>query len=110
MISFAYPHLLYLLLLLPLVAGIFLWSRLSRKRKLDRYGKPEVIAHLMPDVSKYMPWVKISLALLIIAVLVIMISRPRATGGCDGINFVTRHRSYGMSRRLQLNACIHYRR
>ncbi len=81
MISFAYPHLLYFLLLLPLVAGLFIWSRLSRRRKMNRYGKPEVIAHLMPEVSKYMPWIKMSLALLIIAVLVIMISRPRATGG-----------------------------
>lgn len=83
MISFAYPHLLYLLLLLPVVAGLFLWARMSRRRKLSRYGNPEVIAHLMPEVSKYMPWVKMSLSLLIIAVLVIIIARPRATGGID---------------------------
>ncbi len=83
MITFAYPHLLYLLLLLPLVAGLFLWSRYSRKRKLQQFGKPEVIEHLMPEVSKYMPWVKLTMALLIIATLVIIIARPRATGGLD---------------------------
>ncbi|MDE5651297.1 MAG: VWA domain-containing protein [Duncaniella sp.] len=83
MITFAYPHLLYLLLLLPIVAGLFLWSRYSRKRKLEQFGRPEVIEHLMPEVSKYMPWVKLSMALLIIATLVIMIARPRATGGLE---------------------------
>lgn len=83
MITFAYPHLLYLLLLLPIVAGLFLWSRYSRKRKLQQFGRPEVIEHLMPEVSKYMPWVKLTMALLIIATLVIMIARPRATGGLE---------------------------
>lgn len=83
MISFAYPHLLYLLLLLPVVAGIFLWSRYNRAKKLRQFGKPEIIDHLMPEVSKYMPWVKLTMALLIIATLVIMIARPRATGGLE---------------------------
>ena len=80
MISFAYPHLLYLLLLLPLVAAIFCWARYSRRRKLARYGRQEVIENLMPEVSKYMPWVKMVLSLLVIAALVLMIARPRATG------------------------------
>lgn len=35
----------------------------------------------MPEVSKYMPWVKMIISLLAIASLVIMIARPRATGG-----------------------------
>lgn len=83
MISFAYPHLLYLLFLLPLVAGLFIWTRYSRRKKLSRYGRPEVIANLMPDVSKYMPWMKMVLSLFIIAVLVIMIARPRAAGAID---------------------------
>ncbi len=101
MISFAYPHLLYLLLLLPLVAGLFIWSRLSRRRKMNRYGKPEVIAHLMPEVSKYMPWIKMSLALLIITVLVIMISRPRATGGRDADASETT-----LSRGIEVMVCL----
>ncbi len=45
MITFAYPHLLYLLLLLPVVAGLYLWSRIARKRKLRRFGNPETLAH-----------------------------------------------------------------
>ncbi len=83
MISFAYPHLLYLLLLLPAVAALYLWARYTRKKKLARYGRPEVVESLMPEVSKYMPWVKMVLSLLVIATLVIMIARPRATGGLE---------------------------
>lgn len=83
MISFAYPHLLYLLFLLPAVALLFVWSRYNRRRKLARYGRQEVIESLMPEVSKYMPWVKMVLSLVIIAALVIMIARPRATKGLE---------------------------
>lgn len=83
MISFAYPKLLYLLLLVPAAAGLFLLARYARRRKLSRYGHPEVLEKLMPEVSKYMPWVKISFALVILAVLVVLIARPRATGGLD---------------------------
>lgn len=83
MITFAYPHLLYLLLLLPFVAGLFLLSRYARMRKLRRFGNPDTLAALMPEVSRYMPWVKLTFSLLIIAVLVIMLARPRATSGLD---------------------------
>lgn len=81
MISFANPHLLYLLLLVPAVAGLFILARMSRRRKLNAYGNPAVLQNLMPEASKYMPWVKMVLGLVIIAVLVVMIARPRATGG-----------------------------
>lgn len=83
MITFAYPYLLYLLLLVPAILVLFLWARYNRRKKLSRYGRPDVITGLMPEVSIYMPWVKLSLSLLIIATLVIMIARPRANGGID---------------------------
>lgn len=83
MITFAYPHLLYLLLLLPAVAAIFWWARWARRRKLNRFGHPEVLERLMPDVSKYMPFVKLSLQLLVIALLVLMLARPRVSGELD---------------------------
>ena len=76
MITFAYPHMLYLLLLIPLVAGLFLWARYSRNRKLRKFGNPATLQALMPDVSRYMPWVKLAMSLLIMAVLLIMLARP----------------------------------
>ena len=79
MISFAYPHLLWLLLLLPVIALLFWWARASRAAKLRRFGRPEVLAQLMPDASRYMPWVRLVLALFALAFLIIVIARPRAT-------------------------------
>lgn len=40
MISFAYPGLLYLLLIIPALAALFWLSRIARTRKLRRYGRP----------------------------------------------------------------------
>lgn len=79
MISFAYPQLLYLLLLVPLLAAMFIWSRRSRLKRLQRYGNLSTIQPLMPEASRYMPWVKMSLALVAIVFLVIVLARPRAT-------------------------------
>lgn len=83
MISFAHPSLLYLLLLLPAVALLFVWARISRKRKLQRFGNPAVLEQLMPEVSHYMPWVKLSVTLVILALLVVLLARPRALTGID---------------------------
>ena len=76
--TFAYPHLLYLLLPIPALLGLWMWSRYSRKTKLRTYGNPEHMAHLMPEASKYMPAVKITLQLLALAALIVAVARPRA--------------------------------
>ena len=78
MISFAYPYLLYLLLLVPAAAALFQLSRVVRRRRLQRFGNPQVLANLMPEASRYMPWVKMSLSLVAMALLVIVLARPRA--------------------------------
>lgn len=80
MITFSYPELLYLLLLIPLVVLLFVWSRYSRTRRLEKFGRPDVVARLMPDASRYTPWVKLSLAMVALAAIVIMLARPLATG------------------------------
>ncbi|MCM1522487.1 MAG: VWA domain-containing protein [Muribaculaceae bacterium] len=83
MIKFAYPHLLYLLLLIPAALLLFVWARLSRRYKLKKFGQPEVIRSLMPEVSLYMPWVKLCFSLVIIAVLVLILARPRAMAAIE---------------------------
>lgn len=81
MISFANPHLLYLLFILPVVAGLFIMARMARRRKLKRFGNPEVLEHLMPEASKYMSWVKMILGLVIMALMIVILARPRANTG-----------------------------
>ena len=86
MIQFQYPHILYCLLIVPILVLIFIYGRYRRKRQLRVFGRPEVIARLMPDVSKYMPWVKLTMEMLAIALIVVMLARPMATvevGGGD---------------------------
>lgn len=79
MIQFAYSHLLYLLFLIPVMAGLFIVARLVRRKRLRKYGNPSTLENLMPEASKYMPWVKMVLAMVIMALMVLMIARPRAT-------------------------------
>ena len=88
-------------MLLPAVAGLYLWARIARKRKLRRFGNPETIAHLRPEVSRYMPWVKLIFSLLIISVLVIILARPRATSGLDADSAETE-----TSRGIEVMVCL----
>ncbi|MBQ0115445.1 MAG: VWA domain-containing protein [Bacteroidales bacterium] len=81
MFSFANPEYLYLLLLLPAVAAMHFWARRDRRRKLARFGRAEVVPALMPDVSPYKSWIKLILELLLIALAVIILARPRAGAG-----------------------------
>lgn len=78
MFDFAHPNYLYLLLLVPAVLLLYAGARASRRAKLRRFGRPEVVARLMPDASRYTPAVKVTLAVLALAALVIMLARPRA--------------------------------
>lgn len=78
MFSFANPHILYLLLLIPAVAALFAYSRFSRRKRLARFGKPSVLAPLMPEASRYTPGLKLVFQLLALAALIIVIARPRA--------------------------------
>lgn len=76
--SFAYPSLLYLLILVPVLLGLWYWSRLARRRKLRRYGQLRNLEPLMPDASPYKPAIKITLQLLALTSLIIAVARPRA--------------------------------
>ncbi|MCM1450611.1 MAG: BatA domain-containing protein, partial [Clostridiales bacterium] len=75
--NFAHPYILYLLLIVPALFGLFVWSRARRRSKLQKFGRPDVLASLMPDASAYTPWIKISLELLALALLIIAFARPR---------------------------------
>lgn len=78
MFSFGNPNALYLLILIPIILGIFIIASRRRIAGLKKFGNPEVIAGLMPDVSPYKPWIKITLQLLALLMIIIVIARPRA--------------------------------
>ncbi|MDE6144254.1 MAG: VWA domain-containing protein [Muribaculaceae bacterium] len=76
MFSFAYPKLLMLLLLVPAFVALYVWARYARARNLRKFGKPRVLAPLMPEVSPYKPPIKITLQMLALALIVIAFARP----------------------------------
>lgn len=78
MFSFAHPQYLYLLLLLPVIAGLFWLSRVARARKIARFGREDVVAQLMPDTSSAKLWLRLALELLLVTALVLVLARPRA--------------------------------
>lgn len=78
MFSFANPEYLYLLLLIPVIVLLYFAARIARIRKLKRYGRLSVLNNLMPDVSKYKPWIKLSIELIVVLMVVIILARPRA--------------------------------
>ena len=75
MLDFANPILLILLVSLPVV--YFLLAKLSRRRKIARFGNPTTLAPLMPDASHYKTGIKITLQLIALAAIVIILARPR---------------------------------
>lgn len=74
---FANPHYLYLLLLVPLLALLFLTFFRSKKRSLQSFGKPTLIRHLMPMVSARRTAVKTSLLLAAFVLQVIVLAGPQ---------------------------------
>ncbi len=74
MFRFGNPEYLYLLLLIPALAFFQLILSSQKKKALKRFGNPEIIQHLMPDVSLFRPVVKFYLLLLALAALILTIS------------------------------------
>lgn len=81
MFSFAYPDAFYLLLLLPVIVLLYYLARKARKRNMSRFGRDEVVGDLIPNVSRYKSRVKLTLELLALAIVVVMLARPRAGAG-----------------------------
>lgn len=76
MFSFAYPGLLFLLLLVPAFILLYAWARYLRRRSLKKFGKPEVIGALMPEASPYKPPLKITLEMIALACIILAFARP----------------------------------
>ena len=77
MFRFGEPIYLYLLLILPILVILYLYSNYRRRKKIRQYGDPELLAHLMPDVSKYRPDVKFWLVSAALTMVIFMLARPQ---------------------------------
>lgn len=77
MFQFEEPAYLYLLLLLPVLALLYWYSNYRRRRAIRKFGDPELMAMLMPDVSKYRPDVKFGIIWLVVALFSLLLARPQ---------------------------------
>ncbi|MCD8165891.1 MAG: VWA domain-containing protein, partial [Bacteroides sp.] len=77
MFRFAEPAYLYLLLIIPVLVLLYIYSVYSRRKDIKRFGDPELLAGLMPEVSRYHPSVKFGLLLVALTLLIFVIARPQ---------------------------------
>ena len=77
MFRFGEPLYLYLLILIPFVILLYLYSNYRRRQRLQKYGDPDLLAQLMPEVSGYRPDIKFCLILLSMVIIIFMLARPQ---------------------------------
>ena len=77
MFRFGEPIYLYLLLIIPLLVVFYVYTNYRRRKKLRQYGDPELMAHLMPNVSKYRLDVKFWLVTIALVMVIFMLARPQ---------------------------------
>ena len=77
MFRFENPTYLLLLIVLPVLAVIFIWSNIKRKRNLKAYGDPELLSAMMPDVSPARYNLKFWLTFAALFFLIIVAARPQ---------------------------------
>lgn len=77
MFRFEEPAYLYLLLLLPVLALLYWYSNYRRRRAIRKFGDPELMAMLMPDVSKYRPDVKFGIIWLVVGLFSLLLAHPQ---------------------------------
>ncbi len=77
MFRFEDPIYLYLLVLIPILALIRFVSYRNQRKRLRKFGDPQLLKELMPDVSRFRPSVKFWLLLGALALLIVMLARPQ---------------------------------
>ena len=78
-INFAWPELLWLLVLLPLLVGLYIWLLRRKNKAAVRYANLGMIKEAMGVGAKYRRHVPPALFLLALAILVVAMARPSAT-------------------------------
>ncbi len=77
MFRFEDPIYIWALLVIPVLLLIRLAGWRRRRSKLRKFGDPELVRQLMPNVSKFRPTMKFWLLLVAWALLVVMVARPQ---------------------------------
>ena len=74
---FANPEFLYLLLILPVLTGLFIINRVRSRNAIRKLGEAALISRLMPELSRPRPVLKFILLLAGISAIIIVLARPQ---------------------------------
>ncbi|WP_448924627.1 vWA domain-containing protein [Hoylesella nanceiensis] len=77
MFRFETPIYLWLLLIIPILIIIKIMMWYVQRKKLSRIGNPTLLKELMPDVSRFRPWVKFLLLITALSSLILALARPQ---------------------------------
>jgi Ca-activated chloride channel family protein len=77
MFRFEDPIYLWLLVLIPILALVRFVSYRNQKKLLHKFGEPQLLKNLMPDVSRFRPSVKFWVLQAALALLILMLARPQ---------------------------------
>ena len=77
MFRFGAIEYLWLLLLIPLLIGVYWLYARARRKRLARFGNPETIGQLMPEASPKRTRHKFVLFLLAITAVIVALARPQ---------------------------------
>ena len=77
MFKFANPNALFLYILLLVVVGIYFVACRRRKKALARYGAPELLGAMMPEVSSHRPALKFWITFVALCFMVLVLARPQ---------------------------------
>lgn len=74
---FANPEYLYLLILLPVMIILFVYSNYRRKKNLNRYGDPQLLKMLIPATAVLRNRISFWLTFFAFALIVVVLARPQ---------------------------------
>ena len=77
MFRFEDPAYLYLLLMLPVLVVFYIYSNYKKRKAIKEFGDPDLMASLMPEVSKRRPDFKFTLVIICIALFAVLLARPQ---------------------------------
>lgn len=77
MFRFAHIEFLWLLLVIPVLTVAHILYTRYKRRQLEAFGDPSLIAELMPNASRIRPHVKFALALVALVLLIFAVARPQ---------------------------------
>ena len=81
MFRFENPEYLWLLSVVAVLALIRFVTYFNQKKRLRKFGNPDLMKQLMPDVSRWRPLVKFLFLELALTLVVIMLARPQQANG-----------------------------